>query len=185
MVRALGRLAGLVVMAGVAVGAVFVIGMRSKWPPVIDAVRRFNRSVTNPRVLATAGGPGASAAVIRHVGRSSGRRYETPVGAMPVGDTFAIALPYGTRVDWLENVLAAGSATIVHEGVAYLVDRPEVVATDALADELPPDEVRVLRLFRVGQCLQVQQVRRIDLTAEDPAARVDEDRRPATQEAAG
>src|SRR5687767_8959102 len=48
---------------------VFLVGMRTKSPAVVDRVRRFNRAVTNPRVLRSAGSPGASASVIRHVGR--------------------------------------------------------------------------------------------------------------------
>src|SRR5215213_2744877 len=97
------------------VATVFVLGMRTKSPVVMDRVRRFNRAVTNPRVLRSAGSPGASASVIRHVGRVSGRSYETPVGPFAVGDDFVIALPYGSGTDWVRNVLTHGAATLVHE----------------------------------------------------------------------
>src|SRR5262245_30274984 len=96
--------------------SLFLVGMRSKSPFVQDRVRRFNRDVTNRRVLRSAGSPGAQTGVIRHLGRVSGREYRTPVGPFTVGDDFVIALPYGANTDWVRNVLAAGSATLVHEG---------------------------------------------------------------------
>ena len=39
-----------------------------------------------------------------------------------------IALPYGPGANWVRNVLASGSATIVHEGQTLDVDRPEIVS---------------------------------------------------------
>jgi hypothetical protein len=60
--------------------------MRWKLPPVVDAVRRLNRSLTNPRVLRTAGSAGTQTSIIRHVGRTSGRVYETPVDIIPALD---------------------------------------------------------------------------------------------------
>ncbi len=158
MGRLLARLVGATVVALAAVVTVFVVGMRTKSPAVLDRVRRFNRAVTNPRVLRSAGSPGASASVIRHVGRRSGRSYETPVGPFAVGDDFVIALPYGPGADWVRNVVASGSATLVHEGRTVPVHRPEVVPTAEIVTELPSSEQRTLRLFGVDQCLRVRPV---------------------------
>ena len=150
------RLVAAAVTALVAVVAVFLLGMRSKSPAVVDRVRRFNRAVTNPRVLRSAGSPGASASVIRHVGRVSGRSYETPVGPFAVGDGFVIALPYGPGTDWVRNVMANGSATIVHEGSTLTVQEPEIVPTTEIVGDLPSSEQRTLRVFRVDHCLRVR-----------------------------
>jgi deazaflavin-dependent oxidoreductase (nitroreductase family) len=158
MWRPLARLVGGLVFVLVAIGIVFLTGMRRKSPPVIDAVRRFNRAFTNPRMMRSAGTPGAYASVIRHVGRTTGRPYETPVGVTPTNSGFVIALPYGTRPDWLKNVLVRGSAIIVDAGNTYQVDNPEIVATAAVAHHLPPRELRNLRLFRIDQCLRVRRV---------------------------
>ena len=133
---------------------VFVLGMRAKSPVVLRAVRRFNRRFMNPRQMRTAGRPGAYAGVIRHVGRRSGRVYETPVGPFATDDGFVIALPYGTSSDWVKNVLAAGSATLITEGQAYEVDQPEIVPLGDVVDVLPSKERRNLRLFRVEQALR-------------------------------
>ena len=157
---------GIVVLAALAaIAAVFLLGMRSKCPAVVDRVRRFNRIVTNPRVLRSAGSPGAAAAVIRHVGRTSGRAYETPVGPFAVGGAVVVALPYGSGTDWVRNVLANGSATIVHEGRTVSLHQPEVIPTTEIVRELPKSEQRTLRLFRVDHCLRL---RRAPIVGEVP-----------------
>jgi hypothetical protein len=156
MMRWVRRLVGFLVVALGAIGVVFVLGMRRKSPVVQDSVRRFNRAVTNPRVLKTAGTPGASASIIHHVGRTTGRSHATPVGPFAVGDGFVIALPYGPGADWVRNVLASGSATLVHEGSTINIDRPEVVPVTLVVDELPTSQQRMLRVFGVEECLRVQ-----------------------------
>ncbi len=158
--RGVGRAAALSVGAVVGIAvvllSVLVAGMRWKLPPVIDAVRRMNRSLTNPRVMRTAGSSGTQTSVIRHVGRTSGRSYETPVDVIATADGFLIALPYGTRADWVRNVLAAGSATIVSQGDSVDVDAPIIAATAEVAGQLPARTIRTLRLFGVTECLHLQ-----------------------------
>jgi deazaflavin-dependent oxidoreductase (nitroreductase family) len=94
--------------------------------PVRNALRLFTRTM-RPLALRSAGKEGSSTSVVRHVGRRSGQTYQTPVIAVRHDDRFLIALPYGHRTDWLKNVLGTGSATIVTNGHAYEVDRPEVI----------------------------------------------------------
>jgi hypothetical protein len=123
---------------------------------VVAMQRRVNRAVVNPRQLATAGRPGAYASVIVHTGRTCGRVYHTPVGAERTADGFMIALVYGSGTDWLKNVLSAGSATIVHEGVSYEVDSPQVVPLADIVGDLPPGTSRSLRLFGVTEALTLR-----------------------------
>jgi deazaflavin-dependent oxidoreductase (nitroreductase family) len=148
---------GLLLILAV-VGIAFMIGMRTKYPPLLTAVRKMNRAVMNPRAMKTAGQPGAYAGVVRHVGRKSGTPYETPVGPFPTDHGFDIALPYGSSPDWLKNVVAAGSAVIVHEGVAYSVDQPELIAAAEAMDNIPPSERRNIRVFAVDNFLRVRRV---------------------------
>jgi len=136
--------------------AVLVVGMRWKLSPVLDGVRRFNRSMTNPRVMRTAGSTQTQTSVIRHIGRTSGRAYKTPVDTIPTATGFLIALPYGNRADWLRNVLAAGSATVMTDGERIDVDRPTIVATADVAGLIPAKTLRTLRLFGVNQCLHLE-----------------------------
>ena len=125
---------------------------------MLDLQRRLNRRFINPRQMRDAGTPGAYAGIVRHVGRSSGRAYETPVVPIPVDDGFLVVLPYGTRPDWVRNVLAARRAAIVHEGATYEVVEPEVVAVDDAPYDFPPSERRGLRLFGNDRCLVVRRV---------------------------
>jgi deazaflavin-dependent oxidoreductase (nitroreductase family) len=155
-VRAAATVVGALVAVGVLLLSVLVAGMRWKVGPVIDAVRRMNRSLTNPRVMRTAGSADTQTSVIRHVGRTSGRTYETPVDVIPALDGVLIALPYGTRADWLRNVLAAGAATIVSQGESFGVDRPVIAATAEVADHIPARTLQTLRLFGVNECLHLR-----------------------------
>ena len=58
-------------------------------------------------------------------------------------------------------MVAAGSAVIVHEGVAYSVDQPEVILTADAMDNVPPNEQRSLRVFAVDNFLRVRRVGRV------------------------
>ena len=88
-------------------------------------------------------------ATLHHVGRTSGRAYSTPVAAVaarePIGPEVAavpggpvpiaeerpvlvlVGLPWGSDVDWLRNVMAAGECTLTRAGTDYRVDRIRVI----------------------------------------------------------
>jgi deazaflavin-dependent oxidoreductase (nitroreductase family) len=119
------------------------------WPnPLLKAVRTSNRYLLNPLMLRLAGHKHWYAAAIRHTGRRSGKQYTTPVVAERVADGFVIPLPYGTRVDWLQNVLAAGRATISSQGESYDVAEPEVIDAAAALPVLSTQRRRTFQ--RVG-----------------------------------
>jgi deazaflavin-dependent oxidoreductase (nitroreductase family) len=119
------------------------------WPaPLLNVVRTSNRYLLNPLMLRLAGRKNWYAAAIKHTGRRSGKPYTTPVVAERIADGFVIPLPYGTDVDWLQNVRAAGRATISSQGEDYEVVQPEII--DAAA-ALPMLSARQGRTFeRVG-----------------------------------
>lgn len=158
MLHRLMTVLGVLLLGALAAAAVFVLGMRAKVPFVVDTQRRVNRALINPGVRRVAGTPGADASLLRHTGRTSGRVYETPVGAVPTEDGFVIALVYGTRSDWLRNVLASGTATIVHEGGSVEVDRPEVLPIEAAAAYFTDEGRRGQRVFGVAECLRVRRI---------------------------
>jgi len=128
-------------------------GIAPDW--VLDRVRRFNRRVFNPVTLAlTAGGRRcAHCAIVRHVGRRSGRAYATPVWTVRTSWGFLVPLTYGTRADWCRNVLTAGSATIEHRGTSVAVNRPEVVDAALVVPRLPLAQRALLRLVGMRQFL--------------------------------
>ncbi|MCE5291484.1 MAG: nitroreductase/quinone reductase family protein [Nocardiaceae bacterium] len=116
---------------------------------VRDAVRKLNKYVTNPIMMHLAGRKYWYASVITHAGRRSGTVYRTPVVADRVGHGFLIPLPYGTHVDWLQNVLAAGSATIRSHGVTYNVVGPEIVDAATALPQLDPRHARSFQRFGI------------------------------------
>lgn len=149
------RVVTIVAVAPVAAAAGLILGIRTKYPPVVGLVRRFARDWGNPRVLKTAGTVGGPASIIEHTGRTSGRVFRTPVTPTQTVDGFVIALPYGAGTDWVKNILAAGSATLVHEGQTYALEQPEVVPIAAAAVDFGCRERRFLRLFGVQECLRL------------------------------
>jgi len=149
-------LIGVIVAAVVAVAAVFIIGMRTKHPVVIRPLVWLGREKFNPAQMRTAGTPGAFASIIRHRGRITGRDLATPVGVVATDDGFLIVLPYGAGANWVQNVLASGSATIVHAGKTYEVDRPEIIPTASVASAFTSSDRRISRLLGTDQCLRLR-----------------------------
>jgi len=76
-------------------------------------------------------------AVLTHVGRRSGRPYQTPLGAQPYGDGFVVSLPYGSQTDWCRNVVAAGECTLAWRGQNFQLERPEIIPGPQVFQELP------------------------------------------------
>jgi len=148
---------GVVIVLGLLAGT-FFFGMRSKNPIVLGAVIWISKAVFNKSQMRTAGTPGAYAGIVRHVGRISGRAYETPVSPVPTDDGFAIALVYGNRTSWLRNVLASGRATLVTEGETWEVDRPELVPMGTVERWFTPGDVRSFRRMRVDDALRLRRV---------------------------
>jgi deazaflavin-dependent oxidoreductase (nitroreductase family) len=147
---------GVLALVFLALAVLVVLGWRAKSPRVLNTVRRVNRKVFNPRMIRSAGTPGAHVAVIRHTGRTSGKAYQTPVGAVMTEDGFVVALPYGPNTDWLKNVVENRSASIVHEGRTYPVDRPEVVQMQLAAARFPWNDRWGFRVLRIDHCLRVR-----------------------------
>ena len=158
MARAIRIGLGATLLGVSAVAITYVLGIRSRSATVRNAARRFHHVVGNPLQMLSAGTPHTFASVIRHRGRKTGRTYETPVWAASTEDGFVIAIVYGSRTDWLKNVLASGRATIVHAGKVYPVDRPEIVPMAGARSYFPAVLQRVHRRIRVERCLRVRRV---------------------------
>lgn len=154
-VNALG-VAGFVAFAAASVGVAFIVTFRTQFEPGLALIRRMNKAVFNPSALATAGEPGAAASVVEHVGRRSGATYRTPIGVIESDVGYLVTLPYGTTADWVKNVLAAGSANLVHQGASVSVVRPEVVPLATVEGMLSAREVRNARVFGIDRFLVLQ-----------------------------
>jgi len=119
-------------------------------------IRRFNRRVLNPLMLLLAGRRHMYVAVLHHTGRRSGKAYRTPVVAEPVAEGFVVPLPYGTGVDWLRNVRAAGEAVIDLHGIPYAVDQPLVVPAAEALPLVRPSRRRIWRRLGIESFLRLR-----------------------------
>jgi len=99
-------------------------------------MRRVNRAVTNP-VMGTFAWLVPPLAVIHHVGRKSGRTYQSPVLAFPSRTGFVIPMPYGRDVEWARNVVAASECELVQLGRRSRLHNPRIVGFKAAESHLP------------------------------------------------
>jgi len=76
-------------------------------------------------------------AIIRHVGRSSGKPYETVIWVWPLGEGFVIALTYGSKVDWYRNMSAAGGGAVLWHKRVYIVGKPEPIDLETALPAFP------------------------------------------------
>ncbi len=92
--------------------------------PLPRLLGRINRRLTNPILWPiVARLPGAGFGRIVHVGRRSGRVYRTPMLGFGQGDRVVFALTYGSRTQWVQNVLASGRCDFeTRRGTRHLVE---------------------------------------------------------------
>jgi deazaflavin-dependent oxidoreductase (nitroreductase family) len=96
------------------------------------AVARYINPITRPVAskLPTFG-------ILTHRGRKSGRTYRIPVNVFRRGDDYFFFLTYGSDVQWVKNVLAAGSCSIETRGRVVELVEPELI-TDPDLRPAPP-----------------------------------------------
>jgi len=89
-------------------------------------LRSVTATVLNP-LTRLIGGRLPYFGIITHVGRRSGRTYRTPLNIFRQGDHYYVALTYGSDVDWVKNVLAAGRCQLRTRGRDVVLVEPEVI----------------------------------------------------------
>jgi deazaflavin-dependent oxidoreductase (nitroreductase family) len=113
-----------------------IVDRRSRMP-YPRWLARINKRVFNPGAIRRGGYP-----VVRHVGRTSGKSYETPLDAFPTKSGYVLVARYGPESDWVRNILASGSATLRIGGEEHALASPQLVsqkeALDALVSAEPP-----------------------------------------------
>ena len=111
---------------------------------------QINKRVFNPRELKKGERP-----VLTHVGRSSGTVFKTPLDAHRVDGGYVFILVYGSKSDWVQNVLAAGSATLNISGQETHLTHPRVVTKDEVWHLVDPDTKEPPGLLRISEFLQM------------------------------
>jgi deazaflavin-dependent oxidoreductase (nitroreductase family) len=122
--------------------------------PIPSSVARFNNKWTNKvtRHFAT-WLPGF--AVVTHVGRVSGRHYQTPVNMFRRGDNYVFAMTYGRDADWVRNVDAAGKCDITTRGRTVHLVQPRHY-TDSERGDVPSVVGVVLGWIDVDDFMSMQ-----------------------------
>ena len=94
-------------------------------------------------------------AILTHVGRTSGRTFHTPINVFRRGDSYVFALTYGSDVNWLKNILAAGGCEMRTGGRDIRLVEPEVIVDAEL--RLIPRALRFVgHLNRVTEVLRMR-----------------------------
>ncbi len=83
--------------------------------------------------------------LVRHVGRKTGRTYETPVILVEVPEGFIAELTYGEDVNWYRNIVAAGGCVVVHHRREYRVDQIEPCSAERGRSSYPPPFRQILK----------------------------------------
>jgi deazaflavin-dependent oxidoreductase (nitroreductase family) len=116
--------------------------------------RAFSNLVINPLTRRFAGWmPGF--AILTTVGRKSGRTYHTPINVVRRGDHYLFALTYGSDVQWLKNIMAAGGCVMWTRGRDVRLVEPELIVDPDLR-EMPLPLRIVSELNRVSELLRMR-----------------------------
>jgi deazaflavin-dependent oxidoreductase (nitroreductase family) len=138
-----GILVGVAVVAG-SVVALVSIGLfhEAGRQRLLPLLRPLMKRVINPKTLRAVARGESGYAVVHHLGRRSGRAYETPVEAYRTAEGTLILLPYGPVTDWCRNVLAAGHCMVTLEGQDMALRAPAVVSANFAEARVPEDIAR-------------------------------------------
>ena len=122
--------------------------------PIPKSVASFNKRVTN-RITGPFAGHLPGFAVVRHVGRVSGREYRNPVNVFRHRDGYVFVLTYGVDVDWVKNVEAAQACEIETRGRIVRLVEPHRF-TDPTRRAVPRVVRAILRLIDVDEFISMR-----------------------------
>ena len=94
-------------------------------------------------------------AVLTHVGRSSGKTYRTPLEVHERDGGYLIILMYGSKSDWVKNVLADRKASLRLDGNDIDLVSPRVVDWDIGWAQMPASAKPPASFLRVTEFLQM------------------------------
>jgi deazaflavin-dependent oxidoreductase (nitroreductase family) len=127
-----------------------------------NRMRYVAKHVINRLTIRNAGSAKSPFALLRHVGRRSGKAFETPIMVAPLGEDFVLALTYGPKVDWYRNLQATGKGTLIWHGKAYTIEKLEPLDRSI---GLPAHHLHEQVILRI---LNVQHFVRVKVSAPEP-----------------
>lgn len=111
---------------------------------------QINKRIVNPRALVS-----GKWEVINHVGRSSGKTYRTPLDSWEVDEARVFVLVYGSRCDWVRNILASGRATLETGGWIEELGSPRIISETEVRDMLAGAHKLPPRFLKIDEFLQM------------------------------
>lgn len=105
------------------------------------------KNTLNRLTLRAAHGKRGPFSIVTHVGRKTGKTFETPIIIQPTVGGFMIELTYGEGVQWYRNVVAAGGCELTYHGVKYRVDGIQPVDASVGLAAFPASQRRLLMLL--------------------------------------
>jgi deazaflavin-dependent oxidoreductase (nitroreductase family) len=118
--------------------------------PLPKWLAQLNKRTFNKREIKRGKRP-----VLTHVGRSSGKTYRTPLDAHPVDNGYIFIVNYGAGSDWVQNILAAGTAQLAVGGEVIELESPRVVSKDIAWPQMPATTKELPGWMNVTEFLQM------------------------------
>ena len=122
----------------------------------LDKVRVFNKHVTNKILIHIAGRNFGHFAILTHEGRKSGKLYRIPIIAEPIANGFVIAMTYGKKVDWYENILAKGSCSLHWKHKDFTLVNPQLIDPEIGVTAFPKKLQSVLKRKGIEYYLKLE-----------------------------
>jgi deazaflavin-dependent oxidoreductase (nitroreductase family) len=117
--------------------------------PIANRIRYINKHFTNRLTGLIAGKSHSPIALIKHVGRLSGKIYQTPIMVERSPEGFVFALTYGPNVDWYKNVLAAGKCELLWHGQCFSLEHPQQLDQENGLAAFPNPKRVILKKLRI------------------------------------
>jgi deazaflavin-dependent oxidoreductase (nitroreductase family) len=102
----------------------------------------------NPLAIRAARSGHGPFCVVRHVGRKTGKTYETPLIVARVTDGFIAELTYGPNVSWYRNAVAAGGCVLIIGNGEHRIDAITPYPTEAGLASFGYPQALILKLLR-------------------------------------
>ncbi len=104
--------------------------------PLPRWLARANRRFTN-QVLGRIPRRVSPFVIVTHVGRSSGRRYSTPLAAFTTESGYILTPTYGPEADWVKNVLSMPRIEMDRRGRSVALENARLVPRSDAWPHLP------------------------------------------------
>ena len=104
----------------IAATGLLMMRFRERW------LAKINIVLTN-RITGLFAGWVPGFGILTHVGRKSGKVYQTPVNVFRAPHGSVVALTYSSQSEWVKNVLASGGCELKARGKKYQLSDPRVV----------------------------------------------------------